>query len=492
MKTKVNTHGRACARHSATYAALLIFLAAAPGLSAAAQDRGPKTEISLRECQEMALENNPYVLNSSLDILAAQARKREAVAEYFPKVSVNAFVFHAFDPLLEIGVRDIFGTNDFSNNLESILAGLGGEMGFDPIYSTLKHGVSATVSAIQPVFAGGRIVNGNKLAALGLEAARLKHEISLRTTSEDVEKGYWQVVSLEEKMRTLEQMQSLVDTLYRDVHAAVSAGLATENDLLQVKLQKSRIRSGKIQAKNGIRLAKMNLFNSIGQPYNPYSTIRNDSIPYIDDIILSDRLEELEAPESCYRPEEEIAAGQAETQLLDLSVRSKKIEKKMTVGEAMPQIGVGAAYGYGNLIDKGQMNGAVFATVQIPISDWGKTARRIQRYDYQIEMAENERDYLNAQIILQVRKLWMDLTASWDQLQVAKESVETARASVRQLEAYYKAGMSPLSDLLQAQTQLQQCSDEYIDQCISYRTTLQEYLGKAGFTAAEESGETAQ
>ena len=81
MKTKVNTHGRACARHSATYAALLIFLAAAPGLSAAAQDRGPKTEISLRECQEMALENNPYVLNSSLDILAAQARKREAVAE---------------------------------------------------------------------------------------------------------------------------------------------------------------------------------------------------------------------------------------------------------------------------------------------------------------------------------------------------------------------------------------------------------------------------
>ena len=138
------------------------------------------------------------------------------------------------------------------------------------------------------------------------------------------------------------------------------------------------------------------------------------------------------------------------------------------------------------------MNGAVFATVQIPISDWGKTARRIQRYDYQIEMAENERDYLNAQIILQVRKLWMDLTASWDQLQVAKESVETARASVRQLEAYYKAGMSPLSDLLQAQTQLQQCSDEYIDQCISYRTTLQEYLGKAGFTAAKESGETAQ
>ena len=63
---------------------------------------------------------------------------------------------------------------------------------------------------------------------------------------------------------------------------------------------------------------------------------------------------------------------------------------------------------------------------------------------------------------------------------MSKESVETARASVEQLEAYYRAGMSPVSDLLQAQTQLQQCSDEYINQCIAYRTALQAYLNRAG------------
>lgn len=447
--------------------------------SAEGETGGHTKEISLEQCQQMALENNPYVLNSDLDIWAAQAQKREAVAEYFPKVSINALAFYAFDPLLEIGVKDIFGDNDFSNNLNNTFNNMAAQYGFDPVYSTLKQGVTATVSAVQPIFAGGRIVNGNKLAALGIEAARLKREVQLRTTSEDIEKGYWQVVSLEEKMRTLDQMESLVDTLYKDVNAAVAAGLATENDLLQVRLQKNKVRSGKIQVKNGIRLAKMNLFNSIGLQYNPYSTIQKDSIPYIDDIRLTDRLEDLEAPDAYYRPEEEIAARQAETRLLDLSVRSKKLEKKMTVGETLPQIGVGASYGYGNIIDKGQMNGAVFATVQIPLSDWGKTARKIQRYDYQIQKAENERDYLNAQIILQIRQLWLDLTASWEQLMVSQESVETARVSVDQLEAQYKAGMSPLSELLQAQTQLQESSNEYIDQCIAYRTALQAYLNRA-------------
>ena len=460
-------------------AGFLAFLVSALvcGHKALAQE---KTEVSLEQCQEMAIEHNPYILNSRLDILAAQARKREALAEYFPKVSVNALAFYAFDPILEIGLTDIMGDNDFANNLNSLLEGFAAQYGFNTQYSTLKKGMTATVTAMQPVFAGGRIVNGNKLAALGKEAAQLQHEIQLRTTSEDVEKGYWQVVSLEEKMKTLDQMQGLVDTLYRDVNAAVQAGLATENDLLQVKLKKNEIRSGKIRVRNGIRLAKMNLFNSIGLEYNPYSTIRNDSVPYIDDILLSDRLTDLSAPDAYYMPEEEAAARQAESRLLDLSVRSKQLEKKMTVGETLPQIGVGASYGYGNIIDKGQMNGAVFASIQIPLSDWGKTARKMQRYDYQIQKAENEKDFLNAQLILQVRQLWLDLTASWEQLLVARESVETAQSSVYQLESYYRAGMSPLSDLLQAQSQLQECSNEYIDQCIAYRTALQAYLDRTG------------
>lgn len=451
--------------------------AAAYGPLAAAQE---KMEVSLEQCQEMALEHNPYILNSQLEILAAQARKREAVAEYFPKVSVNALAFYAFDPILEIGLTDIMGDNDFSNNLNSMLEGYAQQYGFNTQYSTLKKGITATVTAMQPIFAGGRIINGNRLAALGKEAAQLQHEIQLRTTSEDVEKGYWQVVSLEEKMKTLDQMQGLVDTLYRDVNAAVQAGLATKNDLLQVKLKKNEIRSGKIRVRNGIRLAKMNLFNSIGLEYNPYSTIQNDSVPYIDDILLSDRLTDLSAPDAYYMPEEEAAARQAESRLLDLAVRSKQLEKKMTVGETLPQIGVGASYGYGNIIDKGQMNGAVFASIQIPLSDWGKTARKMQRYDYQIQKAENEKDFLNAQLILQIRQLWMDLTASWEQLLVARESVGTAQASVYQLESYYRAGMSPLSDLLQAQSQLQECSNEYIDQCIAYRTALQAYLDRTG------------
>ena len=459
-------------------AGFLAFLVSALicGHKALAQE---KTEVSLEQCQEMAMEHNPYILNSRLDILAAQARKREALAEYFPKVSVNALAFYAFDPILEIGLTDIMGDNDFANNLNSLLEGFAAQYGFNTQYSTLKKGMTATVTAMQPVFAGGRIVNGNRLAALGMEAARLKQEIQLRATSEDVEKGYWQVVSLEEKMKTLDQMQGLVDTLYRDVNAAVQAGLATENDLLQVRLKKNELRSGKIRVRNGIRLAKMNLFNSIGLEYNPYSTIRNDSVPYIDDIILSDRLTDLESPDTYYRPEEEVAAQQAEARLLDLSVRSKQLEKKMTVGETLPQIGVGASYGYGNIIDKGQMNGAVFASIQIPLSDWGGTARKLQRLDAQMQKAENDREYLGRQLVLQVHKLWLDLNAAWEQLQVSLENRDMSRSLMEQMRVQYDAGMVSVSEFLQMETAYAQAESELLDSQIAYRTALRAWLDKS-------------
>ena len=79
---------------------------------------------------------------------------------------------------------------------------------------------------------------------------------------------------------------------------------------------------------------------------------------------------------------------------------------------------------------------------------------------------------------MQVRKLWIDLESAWEQLLVARESVAVAQAGVEDLTAYYDAGMSPLSELLDAQMQLQEAMNACVDHSISYRTALQAYLDR--------------
>lgn len=441
-------------------------------LSAAAQ-----TSLSLQDCREMALQNDPYVRNARLDVLAAQAQKQEALAEFFPTVSANAFGFWSIDPMLEIGLSDLLGDSDAANNIKNLIGETAPLYGLPQEFSFFKYGGSAGVSLTQPIYAGGRIVSGNRLAALGVESARLQEDIRLRDTEEDVAKAYWQVVALEEKLVTLHQLEALADTLYKDVAAAVGAGLAVDTDLMQVSLKRNELKSGIVQLRGGIRLAKMDLFNSIGQEYCVVAAVADSLRPFIDDILLTDRLDELQEPRTYYVPEEELAAGLDENRLLDMSVEAKRLEKRLALGEALPSVGIGASYGYNRLINS-NFNGAVYAMVQIPLSDWGKVSRKVQRQDYQLRKAQNERDYLSAQLTLQIRQLWLNLTTAWDQLQLAEEAEETARQTVARLSAHYSAGLIPLSELLQAQSSLRESAESRLAAQIVYTQSLTAYQAR--------------
>ncbi len=431
--------------------------------------------LGLDECVELALRNNVDVLNSRLDVLAARAQKSEAFAEYFPSISFTAFGYYAFDPMLEIGVRDIFSPSTFTDVVGDLVDELAPLLGIDPTFTTLKKGYSAAFMATMPLYAGGRIINGNKLAALGITAAELKNSLQERKSVEEVEANYWQVVSLTEKEKTIDSLQELLDTLRKDLSSSIAAGLAVDTDMLEVRLRQNELKASRTRLHGGITLAKMNLLNSIGYEYTPYIMSATDSLPYINDIVFTDELK-LQEPAGYWRDEYEILDGREESKLLELSVESKRLEKRMVRGEVLPQLGVGVTYGYGNLLLHSNFNGAVFGTLQIPITDWGKYSHKIKRYDYELQKAQNERDNLDSQLLLQVRQLWLDVTVSWEQALVAEESVEMAQTTVNQLTANYKAGLIPLSELLKAQTQLQQCADDLTDACIAYRTALASYL----------------
>ena len=144
--------------------------------------------LSLEDCLRMASENDPYLRNARLDTRAAQLRKQEAFCEYFPAVSLNAMGFHAVNPLLRIGVGDVLGNSDAANNIKNYVNTVAPMYGIKPVYETLQFGYGATLGLTQPIYAGGRIVNGNRLARLGIEAARLQEGLQEKKTALEVEK----------------------------------------------------------------------------------------------------------------------------------------------------------------------------------------------------------------------------------------------------------------------------------------------------------------
>ena len=72
-------------------------------------------------------------------------------------------------------------------------------------------------SAPRSLSTGGRIENGNRLAALGVEVAREKQVMACRDVLAQTEEKYWGLVALAEKLRTIDAYQELLAQLEKRV-----------------------------------------------------------------------------------------------------------------------------------------------------------------------------------------------------------------------------------------------------------------------------------
>ena len=205
---------------------LLLCMAAAPGLS---------QTLTLDECRAAAEEHNRTLKNSRLGLDAALQTRREAFTNYFPQVSASGGVFQAQHGLVQA---------DFAIP----------QMGSLPL-SLVKRGILGSVTAVQPLFAGLKIVSGNKLARLGEEVAQLQLQKTAAEVRERTDTYFWQVVSLRDNLSTIEAVERQLAEIHRQVALSVKAGLVTTNDLLRVELRRQEVASERLKVENGLKVS---------------------------------------------------------------------------------------------------------------------------------------------------------------------------------------------------------------------------------------------
>lgn len=399
--------------------------------------------LTLEECSRLALENNAKMKNARLDVKGSEESRKEAFTKYFPTVSATGGAFTTDNGMAEMVLMP---------SMEMTLA---------------KNGVMGGVTALQPVFAGGQIWNSNKLAALAVEVSRYQMKQSENDVALTVEQYYWQQVSLQEKKKTISIMESLIDNLYKDVETAVKAGVANRNELLQVQLKKNSIASDRLKIENNLRLSKMVLAQYIGLPE--------------DDFTIQAALQEpLPSPET-YRIDPLTALpATVEYQLLDKSIEANRLQYKLKIGQYLPTVGVGAGYMYHNILDTDHSFGMVFASVSIPITGWWGGSHAIKKQKLRLKAAEYTRQNSNEQLLIRMQQLWNELEESYKQVNLSEESIRTAEENLRLSTDYYHAGTETLSDLLDAQSLLQQSRDQYTADYTDYLIRRTQYLQATG------------
>jgi len=417
---------------------------------------------SLRQLTDSALKNNFATRSAHHDIEAAHEQRREAFTKYFPNVSATAATFNAnrgmakmtLDPQTMISPE--LGAALAQSFPPEAMAALAAPMNM----TMMKSGVIASVTAMQPVFAGGQIVNGNRLARVGEEVSELQLQLAEQEVERTVSQYYWQLVSLYEKLATIDAVEALLADLHKDVDVAVRAGVAMCNDLLQVELRQNEVESQKVKLRNAIDIVKMTLGQYAGIEPSRLSP-KGEGSHYSFEIDEPD-LSQQDIPELPPLGREGVGLL-PEYSLLQKQVEAAKLQKKMAVGKNLPSVAVGAGYNYHNLLDNDRMFAMVFATLSVPISDWWGGSHAVKHKKIELQKAQEQLED-NAQLLgIRLQKTWNDADEARQLVEISSRGIKQAEENLRLNRDYYRAGTSTMSNLLEAQLLYQQARDRHTE-----------------------------
>lgn len=422
--------------------------------------------LSLDSCLQLARQNNAELRSAQLDVKKAQEVRNQARTKYFPQVSGIAGGYHALQPLLDISPDNLANTQarDFLN---SLYTAYGEVLGLNNTFAMFHYGAVAGVMAVQPVYMGGKIVTGNKLAQVGVDAARLQAQIKERDILLQVEESYWLVVNLQSKQQLILSTQALLDTIEINVKEAVFAGLAISNDLLRVQLKKNELDALQVQLTDGIDLAARALAQSIG----------------LDSISISFDLDSI-SPQPTTPPSGGWGATSAylpETDLLQDAVRAAQLKRRMDLADGLPHVILGGSYNYGNVMrvegidlrgNGWQQNGLLFASLQVPLTGWWETSHKLKEGRYAIEQAQLQQKDLNEKLVLRHQQAANEVHKLSSLLIQMRSSAELAQRNYDLAQENYSAGLCSITELMEAQTLYQKAQTDLIDAQIQYRIAL--------------------
>lgn len=425
------------------------------GIMAQTTDGSPKY-MTLAECRQQALENNEDMKSASNAQEKANIDKKSAFNGYLPTLDGSLGVLYMKDTdLQQMGTMKMRG---------AYLAGL---------------------QLTQPVYVGGQIVTGNKMAKVGQKAAELQQKRTRMQVLSDVDQAYYTLVSVHEKVKMLKAYDAMMDSLVNKTKISVDAQMATESDLLRVTSQQSQIKYNLEKAQNGERLCQYALCSEVGADF---ATI----------IIPTDTVLNIVAPANL----SDDISQRPELSLMECSVEAKELNVKKEKSNYLPTVALSASLSYyGNLkiegttqVDDGSGNMVpydyemnykdgnwmVMAVASIPLWHWGSEINKVKKAKLELEDSKLELQKNKRLLSIEAQQAIQNLTSGYTMTETAKTAMEQAEDNLRQMRNRYDNSFCTLTDLLQAQTQWQEAKSNLIEAQTQYKIYETEYLRVTG------------
>ena len=391
--------------------------------------------VSSQQSSSMAVSYNHDLKAADKNISASIELERSARADLKPKLSGSADFQYTGNPL------------QMTLNLPS----MDKPMTFEG--RDLKYGASLTL--LQPVYTGGRILETIRLA---------KHQQSLATHQEELVRSavcyqtdiqYWNTVARAEIVEVATEYRNSIASLAQTIRERVEVGLVDPQDQLMAEVKLNEADYQLLQAKSNFETGRMALNSLIGMKLHTATEI--DTV--IPPVVIPGEIRQSDATD---RPELKIAYDQ---------IRIAETSLKLSDSKYKPQlyIGVDGSYSSPGYDFRGDLdpNYVVYAKLSVPLFEWGKRKDEKRASSYRIGMAKDNLNQVSDHVNLEVQTARVSLSQALERVGLTGSSLEKARENEQKALERYTEGKVSVVEVIEAQTYRQTSQLNYVQAKVS-------------------------
>jgi len=376
--------------------------------------------LSLEKALETALKQNPTIREAEQELEAAEARVKQARADYFPQVGSSG--------LAKIGLSGAL------NGLEPV--GLANS----PLYRNLAEGVNVHHPGVdfgRTKFGVNEEQNRRDVFAANLDAA--KAFVTL-----DTSRAFYNLLQARRLREVSHQILRSREFNVRQAQAFYEGKLRSRVDLELARFSLSEAQLRVLEAENAVRIRLAELGRAMGASQEADYDLEevNQALPEVGR--LTDLIEE------AYQNRPELLALGAEREAAAESIRLAQSQRK-------PMLSFFFSGGYArftNVLARQLL--ALGTGLSFPILTWGKLEGQIEEAEARKRVLDNRYEALRLSVEVETRTAFLRLQNALQSIETLKSQAAFAREAARLARARYQERLGSIVELTQAEANLAQ------------------------------------
>lgn len=357
-----------------------------------------------------------------------------------------------------------------------------------PSTTTLTTSKSASLALRQLLIDGGRIHEAVSAAKFGSDAARYELQRQIQSVEFNVASSYYAALQARHQLQVARDSLNLAQVQLKLVQAQYKAGVASHADVLTAQLPVAQAQLAVAQAANGEQTQLALMLDTMGLPAQTPVTISDEAastvpLPALADVLAianRDRPDLLAAQSSANAAEASLRSARlglfpsiSGTGSTNTNSSKQTTDQPNTSGSGPPTISTTTSGVYAPSWSLG-------LTLSVPIFDGGLTRGETAQAQGALDQANANLKSTQLLVSLNIQQAYLGVETAQAGLTAADAEYAQARTVLDVTNAQYKAGVTTLPLLLNAQVALAKAEGDQVNALYTYKTAWQQLLISEG------------